>query len=458
MRTRSPRDPLLATEIRVTSTLALIFGLRMFGLFLLLPVFSLLGASLEGSTPALIGTAIGVYGLLQAALQIPFGMLSDRVGRRPVILGGLILFVAGGVVAALSSHIHGVILGRALQGAGAIAGVIMALVGDTVSDQRRTRAMATIGMAVGGAFVLALVLGPVIARGLGLSGMFWGISGLGALALMVAWWRVPRGASSTAAAMRSPLPVWQLLWHPQLWRFHLGIFSLHLVMTATFVVVPVMLREQLGLALSAHSLLYLGVMVGGVVAMVPLVIRADRQRAVPVLRFGIVLLCLAEALLAVAQPVLWWFVLALLVFFTAFNLLEALFPSLVGRAIPAGARGAAMGVYSSSQFLGVFAGAQLGGWLLGSGGAELVLGLCAALAGAWGLLTIGMQELPKLESRVFPLASSREAPDLEALLAVPGVEEGVLVPEDGVVVVRINTQKLDENALNVWLGSRAQQG
>lgn len=457
MRTRSPDSALLAAEIRVTSTLAMIFGLRMLGLFLLLPVFSVLGGDLEGSTPALIGTAIGIYGLFQALLQIPFGMLSDRIGRRPVILAGLVLFVAGGAVAALSDHIVGVIIGRALQGAGAIAGVIMALVGDTVSDQRRTRAMALIGMSVGGAFVLALVVGPLLARGLGLSGLFWAITGLGAMALLVAWWRVPGPAMlASHAAMRSPLSLWQLATHAHLWRLHLSIFVLHLAMTATFVVLPLMLREQLGLSLSSHSLLYLLVMLGGVLGMVPLVIRADRHKAVPVLAIGVALLALAQVLLALSVETLWWYVVALLVFFTAFNLLEALLPSLVGRAIPAGTRGAAMGVYSSSQFLGVFIGGQLGGWLLGAGGGELALWLVAGTVAVWGVLLLGMRELPKLESRVVSLVAGSQPPDMGQVLQITGVVEGVLVPEDGILVLKIDTQKLDENALNEWLGSRAQ--
>ena len=167
------------TELKTTGYLATIFALRMFGLFMILPIFAVYGQSLEGATPLLIGTAIGAYGLMQALLQIPFGMLSDRFGRRPLLLIGLLLFVAGGVVAAMSDHIHGVFAGRALQGAGAIASVIMALIGDVVSEKHRTRAMALIGMSVGGSFVLALILGPLLASWLGLSGLFWMTSVMG---------------------------------------------------------------------------------------------------------------------------------------------------------------------------------------------------------------------------------------------------------------------------------------
>ncbi len=443
-------------ERRVTGTLAAIFALRMFGLFLLLPVFSLFGDGLEGATPVLIGTAVGIYGLLQALLQVPFGYLSDRFGRRPMILLGLVLFVVGGVVAALSDHIYGVILGRALQGAGAIASVVMALVGDSVADERRTRAMAMIGMSVGGAFVFALIVAPLLAGALGLSGLFWATVGLGIAALAVAWVRVPAGRGARAA-MRSPLSVTALLRHPDLWRLHLGIFSLHLVMTATFVVVPWMLREQAGLAVGSHSLLYLGVMVGGVFGMVPMIIYAERHRARPVMVAAIMLLAGAELLLAIAGASLGWYVLALLLFFTAFNLLEALLPSLVGRAVPAGTRGVAMGVYSSCQFVGVFSGAQLGGALLGSGASAALL-LCALLLVLWALVAMSLKELPKLQSHVIALGmTGAEAEQwLQQAVQQTGVIEGLLVPEEQSAILRLDPEKVDEGLLKQWLGDGAQ--
>lgn len=448
---------LTGAERRVTGTLAAIFALRMFGLFLLLPVFSLFGEDLEGATPALIGTALGVYGLLQALLQVPFGYLSDRFGRRPMILGGLALFVLGGVVAALSDHIYGVILGRALQGAGAIASVVMALVGDSVADERRTRAMAMIGMSVGGAFVFALIVAPLLAGGLGLPGLFWATVVLGLAALVVAWVRVPAGRGARAA-MRSPLSIPALLGHPDLWRLNLGIFCLHLVMTATFVVVPWALREQAGLAVGHHSLLYLGVMVGGVLGMVPMIIYAERRRPRPVMVAAIVLLALSELLLAWAGVSLAGYVVALLLFFTAFNLLEALLPSLVGRAVPAGTRGVAMGVYSSCQFIGVFAGAQLGGVLLGNAAGAQALLLCAGLLAVWAIVAAGLKELPKLQTHAVSLAVPMAEADrwLHRALQQPGVVEGLLVPEEGSAVLRVDPELIDEGLLKQWLEDGAQ--
>ena len=435
------------TELKTTGYLATIFALRMFGLFMILPIFAVYGQSLEGATPLLIGTAIGAYGLMQALLQIPFGMLSDRFGRRPLLLIGLLLFVAGGVVAAMSDHIHGVIAGRALQGAGAIASVIMALIGDVVSEKHRTRAMALIGMSVGGSFVLALILGPLLASWLGLSGLFWMTSVMGGFALIVAM-VVPAPKALQGEALPVGVRFRRVLSSKTLLRFDVGIFTLHLIMTASFVVVPALLSERLGLGLRSHSLIYLGVLVAGFVAMVPLIIRAERRGAVPVKRLAVVLLAVSQILLALAGAELWHFVLALLVFFAAFNLLEALLPSLVGRAAPAGTRGTAMGVYSTSQFLGVFIGGQLGGALYQWVGAEAVFLGSAVIAVGWLLYLRGMGELPKLDNRVIRLASAQDWDQAASRLrSVPGVLEAVVVAEQRLALLKVDNKLLDEDAL-----------
>src|SRR5690606_26063030 len=360
MSTSSSRSTLVRTEIRVTGALASIFALRMFGLFMILPVFAVFGAALPGATPFLIGLAVGAYGLMQALLQLPFGMLSDRFGRKPLILAGLLLFAGGGVVAALADSIHGVILGRAVQGAGAVAAVIMALVADVVSEQHRTRAMAAVGMSVGGAFVLALVLGPLLAAWLGLSGLFWLSSLLAVGGLLVALVWVPNPAVRVREAQLPLGPrLLRILKDPLLLRLNSGIFVLHAVLTACFVVVPGLLSERLGLPLARHSLLYLIVFLASFVAMVPLIIASERRGLRPVMALAVLLVGVALVLLGLAGARLWWFGVALFVFFSGFNLLEALLPSLVGRAAPVGTRGTALGIYSSSQFLGVFVGGGL---------------------------------------------------------------------------------------------------
>ena len=455
---RHQSPSLVRAEMRVTSALASIFALRMFGLFMLLPVLSLLGTELPDASPLLIGTAVGAYGLMQALLQIPFGALSDRFGRRPLLVLGLLLFVAGGAVAALSETIHGVIIGRAIQGSGAIASVIMALVSDVVSEAHRTRAMAGIGMSVGGSFVLALILGPVLASWTGLSGLFWITSGLGLLALVIAVTLVPAvRASSHKAPLSRRQRMARVLGNPVLMRLNVGILVLHAVMTCSFVVVPLWLHERLGFDMAQHSLLYLAVLVAGFLAMVPLIIRSERRGFLGVKRLAIGLLLVAELLLAFFAQHIWQFVLALFVFFTAFNLLEALLPSLVGRAAPAGTKGTSMGVYSTAQFLGVFLGGQLGGLALqfgdGSwafiGGAVLVLG--------WLLALIGMPALPRMDNRVLALAGrEHDSIWLERLHNVEGVIEAVLVPEEGIALLKVDPARLDEVALEKWASDDAQ--
>ncbi len=435
------------TELKTTGYMATIFALRMFGLFMILPIFAVYGQALEGASPLLIGTAIGAYGLMQALLQIPFGMMSDRFGRRPLLLIGLLLFIAGGVVAAMSDHIYGVIAGRALQGAGAIASVIMALIGDVVSEKNRTRAMALIGMSVGGSFILALILGPLLAAWLGLSGLFWATVMLGSLAFLVAV-VVPAPKALQGELLPAKERFRRVLGSKTLLRFDVGIFTLHVIMTASFVVVPALLSDRLGLSLQSHSVLYLGVLVAGFIAMVPLVIRAERRGAVPVKRLAIVLLATSQLMLALAGAALWHFVLALLVFFAAFNLLEALLPSLVGRAAPAGTRGTAMGVYSSSQFMGVFVGGQLGGALYQWLGPQAVFYGCMVLALVWLLVLVGMQELPRLENRVLQLQPGQDWQNLsQQLHHVPGVEEVVFVEAQSLVLLKIDTGSLDESRL-----------
>lgn len=445
--TDASQAALRRTEKSTIGSLAAIFALRMFGLFMILPIFAVFGAKLDGATPLLIGTAIGIYGLMQACLQIPFGMLSDRFGRRPLLLIGLLIFVAGGVVAAMSTSIYGVIAGRALQGAGAIASVIMALIGDVVSEKNRTRAMALIGMSVGTSFILALVLGPILAKWLGLGGLFWLTVVLGILAAGVAL-KVP----SPDVRSIEPLPTKQrfarTLGSPNLRRLDLGIMVLHLTMTSSFVVLPQILKQRLGLDLEQHSLLYLGVLVTSFLAMIPLIIAAERRGAMPIKRFAVALLIVAEVLLALAGSTLWHFILALFIYFMAFNLLEALLPSLVGRAAPAGTRGTAMGVYSTSQFLGVFIGGQLGGALYQWVGAEAVFVGSAALAGVWLLVLHGMNELPKLDNRVIHLNSNVDGGHAaQRLRAIPGVLEAVVVAEQRLALLKVDDKQLDEEAL-----------
>ena len=390
----SGAGPMNNTERRATAGLAVIFGLRMLGLFLILPVFALYGDELTGATPALIGLAIGAYGLTQALLQIPFGMLSDRLGRRPVIVAGLLIFALGSVVAAQADTIYGVILGRILQGGGAIAAAVMALAADLTRDTQRTKAMALIGISVGAAFMVALVLGPAIAAGTGLAGVFWATAVFALVAMALLFLLVPAGGEATfrpeVNARAGGLPV--VLRHPDLLRLDLGVLLLHLVLTASFVVLPVVLESRLGVLRTDHWMVYVPVLVLSVAGMAVILAVGERRRILHRLLAGVAALLIgAQLLMAGFTDSLIIVLGALWLFFVGFNTLEASLPSLLTRFSPEGFRGTALGVYSTAQFLGAFLGGTLGGLVYGGFGVQGVFLFCAAAAALWLLVALGLR-------------------------------------------------------------------
>jgi predicted MFS family arabinose efflux permease len=386
-------------EIGAALSLGAIFASRMLGLFMILPVFALYAEHLTDVTPFLAGLAIGAYGLTQALLQIPFGMLSDRFGRKPVIAAGLLIFAVGSVVAALSDSIYGVILGRALQGSGAIAAAVMALAADLTREEHRTKAMALIGTSIGLSFALALVLGPALDAWIGVRGIFGLTAGLamGGIAVLVFWVPYTSTHGFQPDAEAAPTQLGSVLRDSNLLRLDFGIFALHMVLTATFVVLPLVLRDGVGMAPHSHSLIYLPLLVLSVLAMVPFILFAERRRKLkPVFLGAVAILGLAQLGLFRFQDSLVGLVAMLFLFFTAFNLLEATLPSWVSRVAPADRKGSAMGVYSSSQFLGAFVGGMLGGWVHGRLGTGATFLMGALLVGLWLLVAMGI-EAPLLE-------------------------------------------------------------
>lgn len=443
---------LLASERRAISGLAGLYASRMLGLFMVLPVLALYADTLSGATPLLVGVALGVYGLTQALLQIPFGLLSDRIGRKRVIAMGLVIFAIGSIVAASSSSIFGIILGRALQGGGAVAAAIMALLADQTREQIRTAAMATIGLSIGVSFAIAMVIGPWLAAWAGLSGVFWFTAGLTLVGLLVLWRWVPvaprRVRHRDVGMDRQQLK--SVLSRPDLWRLDVSIFSLHLVLMAIFVAVPFRLLDA-GIAVNYHGLAYLAMMGVAFVLMVPLVIVGEKKhctRTMCLLAIGVIAVSLACLGFPVTgEP---WLFAWLLAFFTGFNLLEALLPSMLSKLAPAGAKGTAMGVYSTSQFLGAFLGGTLGGWLSHQWGLDAVFIGAALLALAWWLVMWGLPAPAPLSSEVVALHETR--PDaLELLMTrlaeVAGVEDVMVVPEERLAYLKVNRQQLDRAAL-----------
>lgn len=441
-----------ALERRAAAALAGIFGVRMLGMFMILPVFALYAEHLAGVTPLLIGVAIGSYGLTQALLQIPFGMASDRLGRKPIIVAGLLLFAAGSVVAAVADSIHGVIVGRALQGGGAVAAVVMALVADLTREEHRTKAMAFIGMSIGLSFVVAMVLGPLLDQWFGVPGIFWltallALAGIGLLLLVV-----PTPPRSRPHRDAEPVvgQFGRILRDGQLLRLDFGILTLHMVLTASFVVVPLVLRD-IGFAPARHWLLYLPVMVLAITLAIPFIIVAEKKRRLKQVLLGaIVILGLAMAGMGLLGDGLGSMAMLLLLFFTAFNLLEATLPSLVSKFAPVDGRGTAMGVYSSSQFVGAFFGGAAGGWLHGQYGPHSVFLFGAAALGLWWLAALGMRQPRYLAShllKVGPMEPSQAAMLAGELTAVRGVAEAVVCGEEGVAYLKVDSQQLDRIAL-----------
>jgi len=381
-------------ERRAASSLGGIFGLRMLGLFMILPVFSLYAHQLKGFTPILMGIAIGAYGLTQAFLQIPFGLLSDRIGRKKVIIIGLLIFSAGSVLAAVSDSIYGVIAGRALQGAGAIAAAIMALLADLTRIETRTKAMAILGGSIGMSFTLALLLGPILNGIIGVPGIFWLTSALALVGVLVVIYVVPQPADSHFHTDTEPVlaQFGTILRNKQLLRLDYGIFCLHLLITASFVALPLLLRDTLQIPAAHHWWIYLPVLMLAVLVMFPFIIIAERHDKMKAVFLGaICTLILAEFGLYLFHQQTYQVVILLWLFFAGFNLMEASLPSLISKLAPPNSKGTAMGVYSSSQFLGAFCGGAAGGWLLGQYGPGGVFAGCAVVATSWLLLASSMQ-------------------------------------------------------------------
>jgi MFS family permease len=446
-------SPMSRTEIRSSLSLAGIYMLRMLGLFMILPVFSVYARTLDGSTPLLTGLAISAYGLTQAVIGIPFGIWSDRYGRKKLIAIGLIIFALGSVVAALSQSIYGVIAGRALQGSGAVAAVVMALAADLTREEHRTKAMALIGVSIGISFAISMVAGPVLEGIIGVPGIFWLIALLALAGIAVLYILVPDPIISRfhRDTQAQPAQFRTVLANAQLLRLDFGIFALHAILTATFVVIPLVLRDTLQLETAKHWQIYLPVFVLSMFAMVPFVILAEKNRKMkPVFLAFIGLVALADGGLIVAEDNLLVVGALLFVFFTGFNLLEATLPSMISKTAPADLKGTAMGIYSTSQFLGAFVGGISGGWIQGAFGIPYVFLFCALIASVWLLIAFGMSPPRHLSSMLINLGELSEEQAHEfskRFLQVPGVEEAVVLSEDGVAYLKTDKTQLDKEAL-----------
>ncbi len=389
--------------VRIIGSLALLYMLRMLGLFMVLPVLALYGSQYSGASLTSLGLALGIYGLSQALLQIPLGLLSDIWGRKPVIFIGLLIFIAGSLVAAFAETIQGLIFGRLLQGAGAIAGAVMAMVADLTPEDKRTKAMAIIGASIGVSFGIALALGPWIASMAGIRGVFLCTSvaaGIGIVVLIFVVPTAPKAENDQAGSHKesAPLNLWVTFKSEQLFRLNWGIFTLHAILMCAFVVVPGILELNLQVAREQHWLVYICILLGSFACMMPLITQMEKRDWVKqVFLFSVVGLSFSLAALALfiqlSIALLSW--LMLFAFFVAFNLLEATLPSLVSKLAPKKTKGTALGIYSTSQFIGAFVGGSLGGAVSQAWGAEAALLICAIMGLIWLLVAAGMRVSPK---------------------------------------------------------------
>ena len=420
---------------------------------MVLPVLALATGDYPDFTPLMLGITLGAYGLTQAILQIPLGLLSDRIGRQPVIIGGLLMFIAGSVVAALADTMIGLVIGRALQGTGAIASTLMALVADLTGEQNRSKAMATIGGSIGFSFMLAMILGPLLAAKFGLPSVFWVTAALGVVGIFIAQFLVPKAVSMrrNREAMTDAQQIRGLLAESNLIRLNIGIFSLHFALMAAFVAIPSMLSDELSISGGNLSWVYLGLLGGGFFVMLPVMIMAEKlgyQKLVFVA--AVALMALTTAVLSSQRgPVLT--PLMLLLFFAAFNLLEATLPSWLSKLCPVGNRGTAMGIYSTSQFFGAFAGGLAGGWSMHQFGLDGLFVTISLVLLAWAFVSTGLQSPAPLQTLVLSVGNLEQQDFLKIVSNITGVEDILLVKGEQLAYVQIDRLRVDMPSLQPYL-------
>ncbi len=444
-------EKMTAFELRATVALAAVFALRLFGMFSILPVLALHAQEVPGgASPFLIGVALGIDGLAQAFLQIPFGLLSDRYGRKRVIYAGLALFAVGSFIAASAGDIYIIILGRLVQGTGAIAAAVIALTADLTREEHRGKAMAVIGMSIGVTFGASLVLGPALKHWIGVPGIFalTGVLAIAAMAVVKFVIPNPQASRVHADAETVPEQIGAVLRNTELQRLNFGIFSLHAAMRGLFVVIPLVLVSVGNLTVDQHWKVYLPVMAISFVAVIPAIIVAEsRGKMKPVFAGAVALLFVATLLMAVFLDNFTGVVATLFLFFLAFNLLEATLPSLVSKIAPAGSKGTAIGVYNSFQFLGLFLGGVLGGFLAEHVSPAAVFVFAAGLAVAWLLLAISMQPPPAVRTRMYHVGEMSETRGRQLssdLARIEGVAEAVVIATEGVAYLKVRLGEWDE--------------
>lgn len=444
-------------EKRAAVSLASVFAFRMLGLFMLMPVLAIYGQSYDYVSPMWIGLAIGAYGLTQALLQIPMGWLSDKFGRKPIIIFGLVIFALGSVVAATAESIYWVTVGRALQGMGAIASALLALASDLSRDEQRPKVMAVIGMCIGLSFAVAMLLGPMVAAAFGIAGVFWLTAALALFGIFIILFVVPSAVQrapkgDTVPSLRA---IRQLIRHPELLRLDIGVMLLHLTLTTLFVVLPGQLIAD-GLAAQKHWQLYIPVLLLSFVLMAPMMVMAiKKQKEKEAFIGSIILLTLSSISLMLFVDSAMGIAVCMLFYFIAFNFLESTMPALVTRLSPASQKGSAMGVFSSGQFFGAFLGGLLGGFIAQQGNEHGVFAAVACVGVIWLLIAWHMQIPPKSKiiSLEVSLLNDEQAEDIaDKLVMLPGVLEATVVTDENRSYLKIEDKNFDLNQAKQMLG------
>ncbi len=443
------------TERRVTFDISRIFAFRMLGLFMILPIFSLYAEGLTGSTPFLIGIALGIYGFASAIMQTLMGVLSDKLGRKKIITFGLFLFLIGSVIAGASHSIEGVIAGRCLQGLGAIGSSLLALLADHTREEVRFKAMSMIGMTIGLTFILSMILGPVLSQFIGLSGIFYFMGVLACIGLLIVWFRIPSLKNSKNKKIIfhgdqefSKKDFKKIAGSFELWRLNLGVFILHAVLTGTFVILPLLLVKSLGMPLDKQWELYLPVLIIAFALMFPFIIWSEKKKKLKILMIGSVgLLVLLElGFFYGAVRSFGWVVFLLILFFAVFTLLEASMPSLVSKISPGNAKGTAMGLYATMQFLGIFFGGALSGYFLGENKIQMIFLGAAVLCFIWFLLVLTMKNPPHWATRLVKLNQVND--DVKkSLEKIEGVHEVSIDPEENIAYLKVDTAVFDDEKI-----------
>ena len=452
-------EKMTPSETRASVGLASIFGLRMLGMFLILPVFALYAEHLPGGQDhTLVGLALGAYGLTQALLQLPYGIASDKYGRKRVIYVGLILFALGSFVAAGATSIETIIIGRVIQGAGAISAAVTALLADSTREEHRTHAMAMIGGTIGLTFAASLVLGPAMYQYIGMSGIFVLTGVLSLTAIAVVKWYIPDPVASHfhSDAEANTARLGDVMRNVQLLRLNFGIFSLHAAQMAMFVVLPFALRNTGGLDINHQWEVYLPVVLVAFALMVPAIIYGEKRAKLKQVFVGAIgLMFIAQMSMAASMHVFWGIVAALTAYFIAFNILEATLPSLISKIAPTGAKGTAMGVYNTSQSLGLFFGGAMGGWLSQHYGFSAVFLFSAILMGSWLVIAIGMRAPPAVKTKMYhlgTLTSEQAAALARRLQEIDGVYEAGVIAEEQIAILKVAQLGWDEAAAVKLIG------